>query len=82
MPYPGGTGLGKSIKLTLHPVRDRIPILLGAEGPKNVALATEIADGWLPIFYHVDLGAELYARGAGGGARRLPGLLPGDGRGQ
>jgi F420-dependent oxidoreductase-like protein len=61
LPYPGGTGLGKSIKLTLHPVRDRIPVLLGAEGPKNVALATEIADGWLPIFYHVERGPELYA---------------------
>jgi F420-dependent oxidoreductase-like protein len=61
LPYPGGTGLGKPIKLTLHPVRDRIPVLLGAEGPKNVALATEIADGWLPIFYHVERGAEVYA---------------------
>jgi F420-dependent oxidoreductase-like protein len=61
LPYPGGTGLGKSIKLTLHPVRDRIPVLIGAEGPKNVALATEIADGWLPIFYHVEHGADVYA---------------------
>ena len=61
LPYPGGTGLGKPIKLTLHPVRDRIPILLGAEGPKNVELAAEIADGWLPIFFHVERGAELYA---------------------
>jgi F420-dependent oxidoreductase-like protein len=61
LPYPGGTQLGKSIKLTLHPVRDRIPVLLGAEGPKNVALATEIADGWLPIFYHVERGADVYA---------------------
>ncbi len=61
LPYPGGTGLGKPIKLTLHPVRDRIPILIGAEGPKNVALAAEIADGWLPIFYHVERGSEVYA---------------------
>src|SRR5580698_6073644 len=66
LPYPGGTKLGKAIKLTLHPVRERIPILLGAEGPKNVALATEIADGWLPIFYHVDRGAELYAEALAG----------------
>ena len=66
LPFPGGTRLGKSIKLTLHPVRDRIPILLGAEGPKNVALATEIADGWLPIFYHVERGAELYAEALAG----------------
>jgi F420-dependent oxidoreductase-like protein len=69
LPYPGGTGLGKPIKLLMHPVRDRIPILLGAEGPKNVALATEIADGWLPIFYHVERGAELYREAlAGAGA--------------
>jgi F420-dependent oxidoreductase-like protein len=68
LPYPGGTRLGKSIKLTLHPVRDRIPILLGAEGPKNVELATEIADGWLPIFYHVERGAELYAEALAGAA--------------
>jgi F420-dependent oxidoreductase-like protein len=60
LPYPGGTGLGKPIKLLMHPVRDRIPILLGAEGEKNVQLATEIADGWLPIFYHVERGEELY----------------------
>src|SRR3954447_10517628 len=68
LPYPGGTELGKSIKLTLHPVRDRIPILIGAEGPKNVALATEIADGWLPIFYHVERGAEVYAESLSGAA--------------
>jgi F420-dependent oxidoreductase-like protein len=60
LPLPGGSGLGKPLKLTLHPVRDRIPLLLGAEGPKNVALAAEIADGWLPIFYHPDRGNELY----------------------
>jgi F420-dependent oxidoreductase-like protein len=66
LPFPGGTGLGKSIKLTLHPLRERIPILLGAEGPKNVALATEIADGWLPIFYHVERGEELYAESLAG----------------
>src|SRR5436190_5365049 len=61
LPYPGGTQLGKPIKLTLHPVRDRIPVLLGAEGPKNVELATQVADGWLPIFFHVERGAAIYA---------------------
>jgi len=66
LPYPGGTGLGKPIKLTLHPVRDRIPILLGAEGPKNVQLATEVADGWLPIFFHVESGADIYAEALSG----------------
>src|SRR5581483_6208948 len=43
MPYPGGTKLGKPLKLTVHPLRNEIPIYLGAEGPKNVALAAEIA---------------------------------------
>jgi F420-dependent oxidoreductase-like protein len=66
LPYPGGSGLGKSIKLTLHPVRDRIPILIGAEGPKNVEMATQIADGWLPIFYHVERAADYYAEALAG----------------
>jgi F420-dependent oxidoreductase-like protein len=48
---PGTTGLGKSLKSITHPLRADIPIFLGAEGPKNVALTAEIADGWLPIFY-------------------------------
>ncbi|MCV7309419.1 LLM class F420-dependent oxidoreductase [Mycobacterium paraffinicum] len=45
------TGLGKPLKPITHPLRPDIPIMLGAEGPKNVALAAEICDGWLPIFY-------------------------------
>lgn len=51
LPYPDGTGLGKPLKITVHPRRADIPIYLGAEGPRNVKLAIEIADGWLPIFY-------------------------------
>ena len=51
LPFPGGTGLGKSLRSTIHPLRTDIPILLAAEGPKNVALAAEIADGWMPLFY-------------------------------
>ena len=51
LPYPGGTGLGKPLKSTVHPLRTDIPIMLGAEGPKNVALAAEICDGWLPMFF-------------------------------
>jgi len=52
IPYdgPGATGLGKPLKLMLRPLRPDIPIYLAAIGPKNVALAAEIADGWLPIF--------------------------------
>jgi F420-dependent oxidoreductase-like protein len=51
LPYPDGTGLGKPLRSTLHPVREEIPIFLGAEGPKNVALSAEICDGWLALFY-------------------------------
>ena len=50
LPLPGGTGLGKPLKLILHPVREHIPVFLGAEGPKNVALGAEICDGWIPMF--------------------------------
>jgi F420-dependent oxidoreductase-like protein len=51
LPYPGGLGLGKPLKSIVHPLRKEIPIILGAEGPRNVALAAEIADGWFPIFF-------------------------------
>ncbi len=51
LPLPGGTGLGKPLKMIIHPLREHVPIYLGAEGPKNVKMATEIADGWLPLFY-------------------------------
>jgi F420-dependent oxidoreductase-like protein len=50
LPYPGGAGLGKPLKSIVHPVRPEIPVYLGAEGPKNVALSTEVAQGWLPLF--------------------------------
>ncbi len=53
------TGLGKALKPIVHPLRADIPIMLGAEGPKNVALAAEICDGWLPIFYSPRL-ADMY----------------------
>jgi F420-dependent oxidoreductase-like protein len=51
LPLAGGTGLGKPLRSILHPYRPEIPIYLGAEGPRNVALAAEIADGWLPMFF-------------------------------
>ena len=51
IPVADGTGLGKPLRLTVHPLRKRIPIYLAALGPKNIELAGEIADGWLPIFY-------------------------------
>jgi F420-dependent oxidoreductase-like protein len=61
-----GTGLGKALNIMTHPVRRDLPIFLGAEGPKNVALAAEIADGWFPIFYapkHEELYAPHLAEG-------------------
>ena len=51
LPHRGGTGLGKPLKPTVHPLRSDLPIFLAAEGPKNVALSAEIADGWLPLFF-------------------------------
>jgi F420-dependent oxidoreductase-like protein len=52
-PYtgPGSVGLGKSLKIITHPLRRRIPIFIGAEGPRNVAQTAEIADGWFPLYY-------------------------------
>src|SRR5213079_3654661 len=48
LPLPDGPG--KALKLTIRPVQEQIPIFLAVLGPKNVALAGEIADGWLPVF--------------------------------
>ena len=76
MPYPGGMNLGKPLKSTIHPLRTDIPIFLAAEGPKNVALAAEIADGWLPLFMSPN--SDKFYRDALGvgfakdGARRMP----------
>jgi F420-dependent oxidoreductase-like protein len=52
LPYRGrdALGLGKPLRSMVHPLRADLPVLLGAEGPKNVALAAEIADGWLPLY--------------------------------
>lgn len=53
LPYTGegSVGLGKPLKPIVHPLRADVPVWMGAEGPKNVALAAEIADGWLPIYF-------------------------------
>lgn len=52
-PYRGadGTGTGKPLKPITHPLRAGLPVLLGAEGPKNIAQTTRIADGWLPLYW-------------------------------
>jgi F420-dependent oxidoreductase-like protein len=52
-PYsgPGSVGLGKPLKMMIHPLRTELPIFIAAEGPKNVTQTAEIADGWLPLYY-------------------------------
>ncbi|HEX6724945.1 MAG TPA: LLM class F420-dependent oxidoreductase [Gaiella sp.] len=75
IPYAGddATGLGKPLKIIIHPRRADVPIYLAAIGPKNVALAAEIADGWLPIFFsperfaatHLPMLEEGFARRGG-----------------
>ncbi|WP_436759149.1 LLM class F420-dependent oxidoreductase [Streptosporangium sp. V21-05] len=70
LPYPGGANLGKPLKLITRPLRAEIPLYLGAEGPKNVALAAEIADGWLPLFVFPEKIGRMYGpslAGAGPG---------------
>jgi F420-dependent oxidoreductase-like protein len=62
IPYsgPDATGLGKPLRIIVHPPRAEVPIYLAAIGPKNVALAAEIADGWLPIFFSPERFAETH----------------------
>jgi F420-dependent oxidoreductase-like protein len=77
LPPEKGTGLGKPLKLINHPVRDRIPVILAAIGPKNVALAAELAEAWQPIFYHPDRAGEVWGESLTKGlAKRDPALGP------
>jgi F420-dependent oxidoreductase-like protein len=77
LPLDGGTGLGKPLKLINHPVRERIPIVVAALGPKNVALAAELAEGWQPIFYFPEkAGLTWNVPLAEGRAKRDPQLPP------
>jgi F420-dependent oxidoreductase-like protein len=77
LPLEGGTGLGKPLKLINHPVRERIPIALAAIGPKNVELAAELAEAWMPIFYVPEKAADVWGDAvARGSARRDPELGP------
>jgi len=74
LPLPNGTGLAKALKASIHPLRENIPIYLGAEGPKNVALCAEVCDGWLAMLFsptHQDLHKAALEEGwARPGARR------------
>jgi F420-dependent oxidoreductase-like protein len=73
LPLPGGEG--KPLKLNFHPVRNEIPVFIGAIGRKSVEMAAEIADGWIPIFFSADAfeetwGEHLEAGFAKGGRSR------------
>ncbi len=75
LPPGQGTGLGKALKLINHPLRDRIPIILAAVGPKNTATAAELAEGWQPIFYFPEKAASIWGAAlAAGQAKRDPSL--------
>ncbi|MBK6402507.1 MAG: LLM class F420-dependent oxidoreductase [Rhodocyclaceae bacterium] len=62
LPYrgPGAVGVGKPLRANTHPLRADLPIYLGAEGPRNVAQTTAIADGWLPLYFN-PFRPEIYA---------------------
>jgi len=67
LPLPDGPG--KALQLTVHPVREHIPMYLAAVGPKNLELAGELFDGWLAIFYSPDYAAESLKSIAAGRAK-------------
>jgi F420-dependent oxidoreductase-like protein len=75
LPAGEGTGLGKPLKLINHPVRERIPITVASLGPKSVEQTAEVADGWLPMFYHPERAAQVWGASlAAGLAKRAPEL--------
>ncbi len=77
LPEGQGTGLGKALKLINHPVRERIPIILAALGPKNVEMAAELAEGWEPIFYYPEKAKDVWGPSlAAGRAKRDAALGP------
>lgn len=76
LPEGQGTGLGKSLKLINHPVRERIPVLLAALGPKNVELAAEIAEGWQPIFYMPEKAKDVWGDALEAGYAKRDASLP------
>jgi len=77
LPADQGTGLGKSLQLINHPVRDRIPITIAALGPKNVELTAEIAEGWQPVFFQPEKADKVWGDSLRAGfAKRDPELGP------
>ena len=69
LPLPDGAG--KPLKLTVHPVREHIPIYLAAVGPKNLELAGEKADGWLAIFFSPEHSGDSLASVRAGRAKDM-----------
>ena len=77
LPEGEGTGLGKPLKLINHPVRERIPITVASLGAKSVAQTAEIADGWLPMFFHPERARDVWGDALDAGlAKRAPELRP------
>jgi F420-dependent oxidoreductase-like protein len=75
LPADQGSGLGKPLKLINTPVRERIPVMLAAIGPKNVELAAEIAEAWQPIWFHPERAADMWGASLEAGkAKRDPAL--------
>ena len=75
LPVPGGSG--KALKANVRPLRADLPVYLAAMGPRNVALAAEIADGWMPFLYSPDrpeLFAEALREGWSRGGRDAAGF--------
>ncbi|GJM37471.1 MAG: LLM class F420-dependent oxidoreductase [Acidimicrobiales bacterium] len=77
LPEDQGTGLGKPLKLINHPKRADIPIYIASLGPKNVEVTAEMADGWIPVFFHPDKANDVWGDAlAKGAANRDPSLPP------
>lgn len=75
LPDGRGTGLGKPLKLINHPVRERIPVMVAAIGPKNVRMTAELAEAWEPIFYVPEHAPQVWKEPlAEGRAKRDPEL--------
>jgi F420-dependent oxidoreductase-like protein len=72
LPPEQGTGLGKPLKLIVHPVRDRIPIYVAALGPKNVEMTAALAEGWLPTIFMPEKCKEIWGEALAKGAANRP----------
>jgi F420-dependent oxidoreductase-like protein len=76
LPAEQGTGLGKPLKLINQPVRERIPIMIAAIGPKNVAMAAEIAEAWEPIFFVPERAQAVWGESLAAGNAQRDASLP------